>query len=228
MNNGHADDQWVTTDDFFRPLLSAHNQSAVATGAVTIRRALHYGSVLTITISGPQGSGKTTLAMALGKRLGVPVFSRDPLMTVLQEAGMPLKARRGRKAVPAVGLELQTALLKRSLELGQSCVLECVMSSVTRTLWHQMTAQADGRFISVECVCSDPAEHRTRFERRQRGQANHRPGRADRCKFDWAYVEATMRRYQPDKNPDYLADSIQPVENLVTGILTVIGKAEEA
>jgi predicted kinase len=79
---------------------------------------LHHEVVLTIAVSGPQGSGKTTLAMALGQSLGVPVFSRDPLMTVLLEGGMPLNARGGLKAVPVVGLELQTALLRRQLKLG--------------------------------------------------------------------------------------------------------------
>jgi hypothetical protein len=45
------------------------------------------GSVLTIVVSGPQATGKTTLAMALGLRDGIPVFSRDPLMQALHRAG---------------------------------------------------------------------------------------------------------------------------------------------
>jgi predicted kinase len=165
--------------------------------------------VLTIAVSGPQASGKTTLALALGRDLGVPVFSRDPLMAVL------LRSDMARAKVPAVGLELQTALLTRQLELGQSCVLECVMPSAVRDVWRRMTEAAHGRFVSVECVCSDPATHRARFERRQDG-ADHRG-------FDWDYVQATMKRYRPDAAADYVADSVRsPAEN-VAAIRALLG-----
>jgi predicted kinase len=39
--------------------------------------------VVAIVLSGPQATGNTTLALALGTALGVPVFSRDPLMQAL-------------------------------------------------------------------------------------------------------------------------------------------------
>jgi predicted kinase len=153
-----------------------------------------------IAVSGPQASGKTTLAMALGRGFGVPVFSRDPLMRVLT-------GRLPRRALPAAGLELQTALLARQLELGQSCVLECVMPSSVRTLWRGMVATAGDRFVSVECVCSDPAVHRARFEQRGEGRG-----------FDWDYVVATMRQYRPDTEADYVADALHPVDQHVAAI----------
>jgi predicted kinase len=156
--------------------------------------------VQTIAVSGPQAAGKTTLAMALGRRFGIPVFSRDPLMRVLG-------GKLSRGAVPSVGLELQTALLARQLELGQSCVLECVMPPAARAEWRRMTVAAHGQFVSVECVCSDPAVHRERFEQRAGGRG-----------FDWAYVVRTMRHYRPDEQADYVADALRPVEEHVAAV----------
>lgn len=157
-----------------------------------------------IAVSGPQASGKTTLAMALGRSFGWPVFSRDPLMQVLAR-------RLPRRAVPEVGLELQTALLARQLELGQSCVLECVMPSSARARWLRMAVAARGHFVSVECVCSDPAVHRARFDERSQGRG-----------FGWDHVVATMLHYRPDPNADYVADALQPVEEHVAAIRSVI------
>jgi tRNA A37 N6-isopentenylltransferase MiaA len=39
--------------------------------------------VVAIVVSGPQATGKTTLAMALGTVLSIPVFSRDPPASAL-------------------------------------------------------------------------------------------------------------------------------------------------
>lgn len=161
--------------------------------------------MLTIAMSGPQASGKTTLAKTLGRDLGIPVFSRDPLMTVLFRTDLP-PAR-----VPRVGLDLQTALLTRQLELGQSCVLECVMPRAARDLWRRMTEAARGRFVSVECVCSDPATHRARFENRRERS------------FGWDYVLATMRRYRPDAAADHTADSVRSLAENVAAIRALLG-----
>jgi hypothetical protein len=100
------------------------------------------------------------------------------------------------------------------------------MPSADRAMWRQMTAEADGRFISVECVCSDRAEHHARFERRQRRQDGSRPGRVHGRRFGWAYVESTMKRYQPDENADFVADSVWPVETLVAAVRSVIAGGE--
>jgi predicted kinase len=171
--------------------------------------------MVTILVSGPQASGKTTLSLALGRELDVPVFSRDPLMAVLSAAGLP-RRRVGRlHAFPAVGLDLQTALLARQLELGQSAILECVAPTSARATWRRLTMAAGARFITVECICSDRAEHRARFERRQ--------GTADRRGYGWKKVVATMdRHYRPEPRPDFLADAVNPVTVLVAGILAVV------
>ena len=170
---------------------------------------------MAIAVSGPQASGKTTLAMALGTALSIPVFSRDPLMQVLQD-GLPWPASRHGPWVAAVGLRLQTALLARQLELGQSAILECIAPLSVRLEWRRMCLESGCRFVSVECTCSDAGAHRARFEQR-------RP--VGRRAHGWGYVAATMKRYQPDAHADFEADAVRPVADLVADIAALAGDA---
>jgi predicted kinase len=167
--------------------------------------------VVAIVVSGPQAAGKTTLAMALGTALGIPVFSRDPLMQALR-TGLPWPVPRHGRWVPATGLRLQTVLLARQLELGQSAILECIAPLAVRQEWRRMCLASGCRFVSVECTCSDAGVHRTRFEQRLP---------AGRRARGWGYVAATMKRYQPDAHADFEADAIRPVPDLVADIATL-------
>jgi predicted kinase len=175
----------------------------------------HDGRVVTIVVAGPQATGKTTLALALGDALAIPVFSRDPLMAALA-AGHPRFVRRclgGRTA--RAGLRLQTALLARQLQLGQSAILECVAPVSARADWRRLTAAAGGRYVAVECACSDQAMHRNRLAARQ-----DQRGRS----VSWRQVQATLRNYQPDPEADFLADAVLPVPELAAGVIALIGR----
>jgi predicted kinase len=193
-------------------------QTGILPRIVTICRAEITGvsgdnaEVTTIVVSGPPATGKTTLGLALGRALAAPVFSRDPIMAVLYRRRWPLL---GRGSVPAMGLELQTVLLARQLELGQPAILECVAPGAARQRWRATTAAAGHRFISVECVCTDPAEHRARFEQR--------PGNRRRRASGWDKVTATMRHYQQDEDADFVADAVRPVTELVAAIAELVG-----
>jgi predicted kinase len=81
--------------------------------------------VFVISISGAQATGKTTLARAVGRRLGVPVFSCDPLMTALRDAGYPVATREDLTRLAEAGYRLQGALIRQQLSLpaGETHVL---------------------------------------------------------------------------------------------------------
>jgi hypothetical protein len=181
---------------------------AAGGGPVTVDNV----DVVTIVVSGAQATGKTTLAMALGRALGAPVFSRDPLMAVLLDGRLGWPRLLG-DWVPATGLRIQTVLLVRQLDLAQSAILECITPPALRQQWREMTVRAGHRFVSVECLCSDAAEHRARFEQRQHAQ---------RRGLGWEYVAATMRRYRPDEHADAVANTVRPVADLVADIVRLV------
>jgi predicted kinase len=168
--------------------------------------------MMTIVVSGPPATGKTTLALAVGRALGSR-FSRDPLMEVLFDGRLGWPRLLG-GWVPGTGLRIQTVLLARQLELGQSTVLECVAPPTMRQLWREMTVQAGHRFLSVECVCSDTTTHRARFEQRRR-QAQPRA-------FARRRATTATRGYRPDEHPDFVADAVRPVAALVPDIVRLI------
>ena len=169
--------------------------------------------MVTIVVSGPPATGKTTLAIAVGRALGAPVFSRDPLMEVLFDGRLGWPRLLG-DWVPVTGLRIQTVLLARQLELDQSAVLECVAPPTMRQLWREMTVQAGHRFLSVECVCSDTTTHRARFEQRRLGA---RP-RA----VAWRRAAKTMRGYRLDEHADFVADAVRPVADLLPDVVRLI------
>jgi predicted kinase len=174
----------------------------------------HDGRVVTIVVAGPQASGKTTLALALGRAAGVPVFSRDPLMAALL-AGYPRPVRRWLRGMASrTGLRLQTALLTAQLEAGQSAVLECVAPPGARRAWRELTQAAGGRYLAVECVCSDAAVHEARLRARREAAG----GRG----ISWRQARATMRRYQPDPRADFVADALVPVGDLVAAVVRLL------
>ena len=63
-----------------------------------------------------QGTGKTTLARALGRATGAVVLSRAPLMDIALAAGVPVDPPQGAgfKGIGDLAYDLQTALFGNS------------------------------------------------------------------------------------------------------------------
>ena len=177
-----------------------------------------------VSISGVQGTGKTTLARALGAAIGAVVFSRDPLMQVLADGGVPVDAgfksragalARGTKGVGVLGYELQGALLRQQLDMGHSVVLECIAPPEVRAAWQKTTLQAGATFWVVDTICSDPALHRARFEARGDGQLGG-------WQLTWDVAERGRRRFVAHPDAIFIADSVDPVEANVSRIVELI------
>jgi predicted kinase len=170
-----------------------------------------------ISVSGVQGTGKTTLARALGRATGAVVLSRAPLMDVALAAGAPVDPPQGTglKGVGDLAYDLQTALLREQLDMGHSVVLDCGADWLIREGWRKVADGAGAHFWLVDTVCSDETLHRRRFEAR---------GAVWRCDVGqtWEMVDDLRIRFQVHPQAAFIADAVRPVDENVSSILALI------
>jgi predicted kinase len=120
-----------------------------------------------IIFSGLPGTGKSTLAEAVGKALEIPVFAKDWLEAALLRSG--LKPTSADKSLRYAGYELLTVLAQRQLMLGQSVILDSVAASSTiRDTWLKLTEQYNADCRVIECICSNESLHRSQLKQRKR------------------------------------------------------------
>lgn len=155
-----------------------------------------------IIFSGLPGTGKSTLAEAVGKALQIPVFAKDWLEAVLLQSG--LKPMNEDKSLGFAGYELLTVLAQRQLMLGQSVILDSVAASQTiRTMWRQLAEQYDADCCVIECICSDESLHRSQLKQRERNI----PGWHE---LEWSEVERVKGYYSQWAGHHLVLDMIHP------------------
>jgi predicted kinase len=161
-----------------------------------------------IVFSGLPGTGKSTLAEAVGRDLGIPVFAKDWLEAVLVRS--ELKPASEEKSLGFTGYELLTTLAKRQLMLGQSVILDSVAASLTiRSTWRRLAEQYGAGWRVIECICSDELIHRSRLQERKRNI----PGWHE---LEWFEVERVKRYYSAWDEERLVLDMTQPLnENLL-------------
>jgi predicted kinase len=170
-----------------------------------------------ISVSGVQGTGKTTLARALGRVTGAVVLSRAPLMDVALAAGVPVDPPQGAglKGVGDLAYDLQTALLREQLDMGHSVVLDCGADCLIREGWRKVADDAGAQFWLVDTVCSDVELHRQRFQAR---------GSVWRCDVGqtWEMVHELRIRFKVHPQAAFVADAVRSVEENVRSIMALI------
>jgi predicted kinase len=140
-----------------------------------------------IIFSGLPGTGKSMLAEALGRVLGIPVFAKDWLEATLIRS--ELIASNQNKPLGFAGYELLTTLAERQFMLGQSAILDSVASTQSiRDMWRKLADQFSADYRVIECICSDESLHRLRLKERKRNI----PGWHE---LEWSEVERVKQYY---------------------------------
>lgn len=165
-----------------------------------------------ILFSGLPGTGKSSLAEAVGRELKIPVFAKDWLEANLVTSG--LVSNNKDQLLGFTGYNLLTLLAKRQLELQQSVILDCVASTESiRVTWKDLADCFGANWLVIECICSDENLHRERLLERER----RIPGWYE---LDWADIERIKTYFVPWNEPRLVLDAVHPYEENVSKAIT--------
>ncbi len=164
-----------------------------------------------IVFTGLPGTGKSSLAEAVARELGIPVFAKDWLEATLIRC--ELHPAEGGPPLGSVGYQLLTTLAERQLQLGQSVILDSVASTLSiRAEWRTLAITYQAEWRVIECICSEEAVHRERLSVRQRGI----PGWHE---LDWSEVERVRAYYAPWNEERLILDMMNPLEENIAAAL---------
>lgn len=164
------------------------------------------------------GTGKSTLAEELGKRLTIPVFAKDWLEATL--ARSELVPSNPDKPLGSAGYQLLTVLAERQLMLDQSVILDSVASTLSiRKTWKDMSDHYHATFLVIECICSDESFHRSQLAQRERNIPGWR-------ELKWADVEKVKAYYVPWEGDHLVLDMMNPYEENLSNALKYCDRAD--
>ena len=157
-----------------------------------------------IILSGLPGSGKSTIATGLARRLAAVHVRIDTIEQAMRDCG---------HEVDVAGYTVGYAITKDNLRLGNSVVSDSVNPiPETRDVWRAIGDGIGVQTFEVEIVCSDGEEHRQRVEGRDVGIANL-------VTPDWQ--EVMQRDYRPWAREVIVVDTAaRPVEDCVEELLS--------
>jgi predicted kinase len=160
-----------------------------------------------IIFGGLPGTGKTTIARELARRLSATYLRIDTIEQALRDSPMLSQP------INDEGYRVAYAVAEDNLRLGRTVIADSVNPiQLSRDAWIGVAHRAHARAVDVEVICSDPQLHRQRAETRS---ADIRGLRLP------TWEEVTSREYEPwerehiviDTAGRSMAESVEEVQN---------------
>ncbi|MBY4606759.1 AAA family ATPase [Rhizobium sp. 9T] len=115
-----------------------------------------------VIFGGLPGSGKTTIARALARRLGAVHVRVDTIEQAIRASGDPSNH------IGPAGYVVAYGIAEDNLTLGRMVIADSVNPlTITREAWLSVAARSGVIAAEVEVICSDKTEHRRRVETRK-------------------------------------------------------------